>query len=320
MTLSKRGDYVMRSAISLARAFEAPTPRKIREVVADTEVPRTFAPQILVDLVRAGLATSKAGRDGGYRLSRDPSQITVLEVIEAGEGPLRAERCALGEGPCRWDAVCPMHETWSQATVAIRDLLARTSLADLAARDAAIEAGEYIAPADSHRAHPVTVAISDAVHIELPVADVDTALARLAPHVESLVRAGIDAANERRRPKGDRDGRTGVAVEVTMAPVKSTGSSDGKSSSYMLAWRILEDGDGPSFEAELSASALDTERTELQVQGTWRHSNQARLGANELEGGARRTLRQFLRRLAWTLEEPGDPRKSMAGSRRRTNR
>ena len=103
-----------------------------------------------------------------------------------------------------------------------------------------------------------------------------------------------------------------------MAPVKSAGSGDGRSSIYMLAWRILEAGDGPSFEAELSANALDTERTELQVQGTWRHSIQARLGADELERGARRTLRQFLRSLAWTLEEPNAPRKSMAGSRRRT--
>jgi len=64
--LSKRGDYVVRSALSLARAWPAGESRKIREVVAEMGVPRTFASQILADLVRAGLATSKSGKDGDF--------------------------------------------------------------------------------------------------------------------------------------------------------------------------------------------------------------------------------------------------------------
>jgi DNA-binding IscR family transcriptional regulator len=77
--------------------------------------------------------------------------ISLLDVIEAGEGPLRAERCALGDGPCRWEAVCPLHETWGAATAALRDTLAGASLATLAARDEAIEAGTYPVPTNSHR-------------------------------------------------------------------------------------------------------------------------------------------------------------------------
>jgi Rrf2 family protein len=151
MTLSKRGDYVVRSALCLARAYGSGGYRKIREVVAEVDVPQTFASQILADLVHAKLATSKAGKDGGYRLVRAPALISLLDVIEAGEGPLRAERCALGDGPCRWEAVCPLHETWGAATAALRDTLAGTSLATLAARDEAIEAGTYPVPTNSHR-------------------------------------------------------------------------------------------------------------------------------------------------------------------------
>ncbi len=151
MTLSKRGDYVVRSALALARAWPSDESRKIREVVAQMGVPQTFASQILADLVRAGLARSKAGKDGGYRLSRPPEEISLVEVVEAGEGPLRAERCALGDGPCRWDAVCPLHDTWRAATDALRQVLGATTLADLAARDVAIEEGQSPAPPDSHR-------------------------------------------------------------------------------------------------------------------------------------------------------------------------
>ena len=66
MTLSKRGDYVVRSALCLARAYDSGQYRKIREVVAEMAVPRTFASQILGELVRAEIAVSKAGREGGY--------------------------------------------------------------------------------------------------------------------------------------------------------------------------------------------------------------------------------------------------------------
>ena len=152
MTLSKRGDYVVRSALCLARAYESGSYRKIREVVDAMGVPQTFASQILAELVRAELATSKAGKNGGYRLTRPPASITLLEVVEAGEGPLRTERCALGEGPCRWDQVCPLHETWVTAIAVLRNTLAEATLATLVDRDEALEAGTYPAIADSHRA------------------------------------------------------------------------------------------------------------------------------------------------------------------------
>jgi Rrf2 family protein len=154
MTLSNRGDYVLRAAICLAKAFGAGSAVKLRQVVADTDIPATFASQILGDLVRAGLAVSKAGRDGGYRLSRPPATISVLEAVESAEGPLHAERCALGQGPCRWEAVCPMHDTWIAATAGLRETLGATSLDHLAQRDIAMTAGTVVAPSDSHREKP----------------------------------------------------------------------------------------------------------------------------------------------------------------------
>ena len=91
MTLSKRGDYVVRSAISLARAFEEGVPRKIREVVSEMEVPQTFASQILADLVRAGVASSRAGRNGGYWLATGAR----------GHQRARSRRGGRGPAPCR---------------------------------------------------------------------------------------------------------------------------------------------------------------------------------------------------------------------------
>jgi len=151
MTLSKRGNYVVLSALCLAWAYESGEYRKIREVVATMKVPQTFASQILAELVRAEIATSKAGKDGGYRLVRSPEEITMLEVIEAGEGPLRAERCALQDGPCTWDFVCPLHWIWGDSITAFRNTLANVTLATLVANDKALELNTFPMPSESHR-------------------------------------------------------------------------------------------------------------------------------------------------------------------------
>ena len=126
LTLSRRGDYVVRAAISLARAFPPRGYRKIREVAEEMRLPRTYTPQILNALAQAGLAEAKAGQQGGYRLRRDPATISVLEVVEAAEGPLGPERCTLRDGPCRWDDMCPLHPSWDQAVKALRQALAST--------------------------------------------------------------------------------------------------------------------------------------------------------------------------------------------------
>jgi len=151
LTLSKRGDYAVRSAIFLARSYEADHPKKLREVSAEMCVPRTFVSQILGDLVHAGLAVSSFGKTGGYRLARPPAEVSLLEVVEAAEGSLVSSRCALGDGlPCR-SAVCPLHETWGEAVTSLRSILATTSLECLAQRDRAIETDAYPVPADAHR-------------------------------------------------------------------------------------------------------------------------------------------------------------------------
>jgi Rrf2 family protein len=134
LTLTRTADYAVRAAIALAEAWGDGF-RTIHEVATEMELPPSFTPQVLGLLARAGIAESKAGRGGGYRLARSPRRISMLEVVEAAEGPLANERCTLRGGPCRWEDHCAVHETWTRAREALRRQLARTSLADVAAED-----------------------------------------------------------------------------------------------------------------------------------------------------------------------------------------
>lgn len=132
--LGRRGDYAVRAVLALAR-HEGHGLRKAREITDDVEVPATYLPQILGDLVGAGIVTSVAGRDGGYALARPPAEVSLLEVLEAVEGDTQLTECVLQGGPCQWETECAVHRFWADAQEAFRERLAATSFADVAARD-----------------------------------------------------------------------------------------------------------------------------------------------------------------------------------------
>jgi Rrf2 family protein len=141
LALTRRGDYAVRAALCLARQAGGEGGYvKIREVAATMALPASYTPQVLRLLAEAGLAEARAGRDGGYRLTRPADEIALLEVVEAAEGAFGLERCILRGGPCHWEQACAVHAAWSAAIQATRDSLARTTLADLVAADAKLVA------------------------------------------------------------------------------------------------------------------------------------------------------------------------------------
>jgi Rrf2 family protein len=85
LALTRRGDYAVRAALCLARRADGGYV-KIREVAAAMALPPSYTPQVLRLLAAAGLAEARAGRGGGYRLTRPPGEVALLEVVEAAEG------------------------------------------------------------------------------------------------------------------------------------------------------------------------------------------------------------------------------------------
>ncbi len=314
VTLSKRGSYAAAAAICLARAYESGRPKKLREISAEMDIPRTFVPHILGDLVHAGIAVSSAGRGGGHRLARPPEQVSVADVIEAAEGPLATGRCALGDGPCRWQDVCPMHETMTTATASLREVLAATSLAVLAERDAAIASRTYPIPADAHR-HAPAVAIADSVQVELPAAAVAARLSAGTSWLTALAEACDREEELRIRVGPGRPGWLGTTVAVHLGEAAQAGAS--------LVIPFIWEASGPAgmfprFEGELCLTALDPERSEFRLAGRYRpplgRAGQV-LNDAVLMRLAQATVRSFLRRIARGLEQEhaGQPRQPAGG-------
>lgn len=136
LTLTRRGDYALRAAIALGGAGDGFL--KGREISESMSIPSSYTAQVMGLLVDAGLVEARAGREGGYRLSRPASEMTVLDVVEAAEGPLVSQNCPIRSGPCRWKEVCAIHPTWLQVSEATRKAMAEWSIAEVAAQDARI--------------------------------------------------------------------------------------------------------------------------------------------------------------------------------------
>jgi Rrf2 family protein len=118
--ISRKTDYAMRMLAALARQEDGIL--SVRIAADENDVPYSFARSIQHDLVRAGLVESLRGARGGMRLAVDPSDITLLQVVEAVQGPVDIATCdtAGPDGaPCPRMVDCHFNPIWRGA----RDLL-----------------------------------------------------------------------------------------------------------------------------------------------------------------------------------------------------
>ncbi len=87
--------------------------------------------KILKALAREGLLVSQRGSKGGYRLAREPEELTVSEMIRVLEGPVALTECAIGPELCEHETMCAVREPWQLISRVVEKALAGVTLADL---------------------------------------------------------------------------------------------------------------------------------------------------------------------------------------------
>ena len=130
MRVSAKSEYAMLAAIDLAAASEGEV-RKGADIAARQKVPIKFLEVILGDMRKAGLVQSQRGPDGGYRLTREPSQISVADVMRAVDGPLADVHGNRPENLAYPGESKPLATVWLALRSSIRSVLQEVSLADL---------------------------------------------------------------------------------------------------------------------------------------------------------------------------------------------
>jgi Rrf2 family protein len=130
MEMTRAADYGLRAMLYLSRRMEAGSVL-IGDIATAMEIPAQFLHKVMPRLVKAGLLHSRRGARGGYRLAKDPESVTVLDIIEAIDGPILVNRCLVGSADCSRIGKCAIEEVCKRAQKAITRELGEYNLADL---------------------------------------------------------------------------------------------------------------------------------------------------------------------------------------------
>jgi Rrf2 family protein len=131
MQLTRAADYAIRVMVHLAGL--PPETRASRAELAEAaECPEQFLSKVLQSLTRAGLVLSHRGNTGGFELPNNHRAASLLEVVEAIEGPIRLNVCLNSERSCARQEWCPAHDVWVSAQAAVAQVLRDASISGLA--------------------------------------------------------------------------------------------------------------------------------------------------------------------------------------------
>ena len=128
--LRRNTDYALRLMVHLAQQ-DGDGAVSTRVLAEQEDVPYPLACKLMQQLHASRLVGSSMGPRGGFRLHREPGEISLLEVIETIQGPMRLNRCLMSQEACPRSGTCPVRGKIGELQGQMRQYLAGVTLADL---------------------------------------------------------------------------------------------------------------------------------------------------------------------------------------------
>lgn len=126
MQITKQADYAVRAVTFLAR-LGADHRAATSTIAQEQQIPPSFLAKIVSQLTVAGLLTTARGARGGVSLARPPKDISLLEVVEAIDGPIMLNECVGDSSVCPFSEDCPIHPVWCEAQYELVQKLKNTT-------------------------------------------------------------------------------------------------------------------------------------------------------------------------------------------------
>ena len=121
MQITRQADYAVRAMVYLAQI--GPEQRaSTSQIAQEKQIPPSFLAKIVSQLSVAGLLQTSRGARGGVSLARSAADISLLDVVEAIDGPILLNDCVADNGSCAFGDSCPMQPVWCEAQ---KDLVGR---------------------------------------------------------------------------------------------------------------------------------------------------------------------------------------------------
>src|SRR3954470_7822398 len=153
MRVSAKTDYALRAVVELASSGDGTTPVKGERLRTRQGLPLRFLENILLQLRHAGLVDSRRGAEGGYRLARPASEVTLADVIRAIDGPLAGVSGARPETLGFEGVAEPMRDVWIAVRASLRGVLEQVTLADVVSGDLPANVRTLVADEDAWVPH-----------------------------------------------------------------------------------------------------------------------------------------------------------------------
>ena len=133
MQITRQADYAIRAVRYLAK--QGPNQRAATSTVAqEMKIPPSFLAKIISQLSIAGLLHTSRGARGGVTLARDAKEITLLDVVEAIDGPILLNECVGDPGNCVFSDECLVHPIWQEVQESLVKRLRETTFDHLAGK------------------------------------------------------------------------------------------------------------------------------------------------------------------------------------------
>jgi len=133
--LSRSSEYAIRALTHLASRPERGWILS-RRIAAELGIPSSFLAKILQTLASVGILESQRGRNGGFRLLREPHLISLFEIVEPFDRLGQRRLCILGQKVCDEASACPLHDTWKKSLSLFLVKLQETTLEEVARHNA----------------------------------------------------------------------------------------------------------------------------------------------------------------------------------------
>lgn len=130
MIITRATEYAIRAVLHLSKQPRGEIVLK-KDICRTQDITPAFLTKILQPLIKAGIVGSQRGVGGGFYLVKSPQEITLLDIVQAEEGPIHLNLCLIeGEG-CERDMFCPIHGAWKEVRQEMLSILDRHTFAQL---------------------------------------------------------------------------------------------------------------------------------------------------------------------------------------------
>ena len=135
MLITRATEYAIRAVLYMAKQPRGEIVFK-KDICKTQQITPAFLTKILQPLIKAGIVGSQRGVGGGFYLVKPPADVTLLDVVQAQEGPLYLNQCLVDGGGCERDIFCPVHGAWKEVRAELLETLGRHSFAHLVQKEA----------------------------------------------------------------------------------------------------------------------------------------------------------------------------------------